>query len=206
MTYTQTKPLSFDEFLAKYPEDGKLYELVDGEIVEMRPIGAHQNVVRFIAKSFDRQVDRLDLDYVVEQSATIKTITKDGWEQGRNPDVSVIDGAVWDAHLSDYAALREPIQLAVEVVSTNWRDDYIDKLDEYQRLGIREYWIVDYRAIASMKYIGVPKVPTISVYLLENSQYKSTQFRGEELIISATFPELKLTVDRLVAASLPRQR
>jgi Uma2 family endonuclease len=28
----------------------------------------------------------------------------------------------------------------------NWDNDYIDKLDEYQRLGILEYWIVDYLA------------------------------------------------------------
>ena len=206
MTYTQTKPLSFDEFLEKYPEDGKVYELVDGEIVEMRATKAYDSVASYILFAFYDEVKRLDLDYVLQQTAAVKTITKDGWEQGRNPDVSVIDGAVWDVHLSDYAALREPIALAVEVVSTNWRDDYIDKLDEYQRLGIREYWIVDYRAIASMKYIGAPKVPTISIYLLENGQYQATQFRGEESIISAIFPELNLTVDRVVAASLPRQR
>jgi Uma2 family endonuclease len=47
-------------------------------------------------------------------------------------------------YLSDYAAFTEPIQLAVEVVSTNWEDDYEDKLDEYERLGIAEYWIIDY--------------------------------------------------------------
>jgi Uma2 family endonuclease len=60
----------------------------------------------------------------------------------------------------------EPIQLAVEVVSTNWEDDYIDKLDEYQRLGIAEYWIVDYLAIGSRNYLGNPKVPTVFVYQL----------------------------------------
>jgi Uma2 family endonuclease len=37
------------------------------------------------------------------------------------------------------AAFVEPLELAVEVVSTNWEDDYIDKLDECQRLGIPEY-------------------------------------------------------------------
>ena len=68
------------------------------------------------------------------------------------------------------------------------------------------YWILDYGAIASMKYIGSPKVPTISVYILENSQYQCNQFRGENLVISATFTELKLTVNRIVAASLSRQR
>jgi hypothetical protein len=28
-------------------------------------------------------------------------------------------------------------------VSTNWRDDYLMKLGEYEKLGIAEYWIVD---------------------------------------------------------------
>jgi Uma2 family endonuclease len=74
----------------------------------------------------------------------LATLTKDGKEQGRHPDVSVVSLEVWRSNRFAYSALREPIQLAVEVVSTNWEDGYIDKLDEYQRLGIAEYWIVDY--------------------------------------------------------------
>ncbi|WP_448561002.1 Uma2 family endonuclease [Trichothermofontia sp.] len=53
--------------------------------------------------------------------------------------------------------MREPIQLVVEVVSTNWEDDYIDKLDKYDRLDISEYWIVDYLALGSRRYLGNPK-------------------------------------------------
>ncbi len=59
-------------------------------------------------------------------------------EQGRHPDVSVVDKTLWDSNPAAYTAFREPLQLAVEVVSTNWEDDYIDKLDEYQRLGISD--------------------------------------------------------------------
>lgn len=206
MTPAQTKPLTFEEFLEQYPEDGGIYELVDGEIVEMRATRAHSNVARYIAKCFDREVERLNLGYVVERTATVRTTTKDGREQGRNPDISVIDEALWDSDLSAYAALREPLQLAVEVVSSNWRDDYIDKKDEYERLGILEYWIVDYLALASAEYIGQPKVPTVSVYRLVEGQYQVTQFRNDERIVSPTFPELEIAVASIVAASLPRAR
>ena len=93
------------------------------------------------------------------------------------------------------------MQIAVEVVSTNWEDDYLDKLNEYQRLGIAEYWIVDYLAIASRSYLGNPKVPTVFVYLLDdNGVYQSNAYQAEELIISKTFPELKLTTAQILAA------
>jgi Uma2 family endonuclease len=131
----------------------------------------------------------------------IKTVTKDGLEQGRNPDVSVIDRTIWRSNRSDYNALEVPIQLAVEVTSTNWEDDYVDKLEEYQRLGISEYWIVDYLAIASRAYLGNPKIPTIFVYSLdEKGQYQKTQFRGTDRIISPTFSELSLTAEQVLNA------
>ena len=62
----------------------------------------------------------------------------------RHPDVSVVDKTIWSANPRAYSALFKPLKLAVEIVSTNWEDDYIDKRDEYQRLGILEYWIIDY--------------------------------------------------------------
>ena len=60
-------------------------------------------------------------------------------------------------------------------------------------MGIEEYWIVDYLGIGGRKFIGYPKRPTFTVYTLENGEYKPTQFRENQLIKSATFPELELT-------------
>jgi Uma2 family endonuclease len=200
MTTTTKQKLSFDQFLEQCPEEG-LYELVNGEIVEVRATRNHDDVADFTADSFKDEIKRLNLNYVVKNTAVIRTFTKDGTEQGRKPDVSVIDRTVWRSKRSDYNALEEPIQIAVEVTSTNWDDDYIDKLDEYQRLGIPEYWIVDYLAIGSREYLGNPKIPTIFVFLLDSEgKYQRTQFKGDERIVSPTFPELTLTAAQLLNA------
>ncbi|MCC5651168.1 Uma2 family endonuclease [Nostoc sp. XA013] len=196
-TYTKQR-LTFDDFLEQCPEEG-LYELVDGEIVEVRATRNHDDVADFAADSFKDEIKRLNLNYVVKITAVLKTITANGIEQGRKPDVSVIDKDVWRSNRSAYSALEEPIQLAIEITSTNWEDDYIDKLDEYQRLGITEYWIIDYLAIGSREYLGNPKVPAIFVFLLDSEgKYQRTQFRGSERIVSRTFPKLALTAEQIL--------
>lgn len=198
MIATVTKKLTFDQFLVEGPEDG-LYELVDGEIVEMNATRNHDDVADFTSDSFKDEIKRLNLNYVVRLTTAIRTVTKAGIEQGRRPDVSVIDRDLWRSNRSAYAALREPIQLAVEVTSTNWDDDYIDKLDEYRCLGIPEYWIVDYLAIGSRDFLGNPKVPTVFVYLLDaDGNYQKTAFKGSERIVSRTFPELMLTAEQVM--------
>ncbi|MEG4997955.1 Uma2 family endonuclease [Microcoleus sp. B4-D4] len=200
MVQTKTK-LTFADFLEKYPDGSGIYELVNGEIVKVEATRAHKNVARFLVKSFDRESDRLGLDYIVDKDIVLRTVTASKQEQGRNPDVGVVKASVWNSNVRGYGALTEPIQLAVEVTSTNWEDDYVDKLDEYQRLGICEYWIVDYLAIASRAYLGNPKIPTVFVYSLENGSYLVQSFRGNERIISKTFPELEITVEQLVLSS-----
>ena len=200
MVQTKTK-LTFAEFLEKYPDGSGIYELVNGEIVKVEATRAHKNVARFLVKSFDRESDRLGLDYIVDKDIVFRTVTASGQEQGRNPDVGVVKASVWNSNVRGYGALTEPIQLAVEVTSTNWEDDYVDKLDEYQRLGICEYWIVDYLAIASRAYLGNPKIPTVFVYYLENGSYLVQSFTGNERIISKTFPELEITVEQIVLSS-----
>ncbi|MFB2980813.1 Uma2 family endonuclease [Microseira sp. BLCC-F43] len=201
MVTTPVKKLTFAEFLEQYPDGYGIFELVNGEIVRVEPTRSHKNVARFIMLSFNDEIRRLNLDYIADQTVLIRTVTANGQEQGRNPDVSVVKASLWNSNVTAYGALIEPIQLAVEVTSTNWDDDYVDKLDEYQRLGIAEYWIVDYLAIASRNYLGNPKVPTVFVYHLIEGQYQVTSFRGDDKIISLTFPELEITVEQVVNSS-----
>lgn len=192
--------LNFEQFLEQCPEDGR-YELIDGKMVKNLATRIHYDVAWLILKSFDREIDRLQLNYVVNDIAAVLTTNKKGKEQGRHPDVSVIDRTVWRSDRLNYRGMEEPIQLVVEVVSTNWEDDYIDKLDEYERLGIPEYWIVDYLAIGSRDYLGDPKEPSVLVFSLDaEGKYQLTRFQGDDQIISTTFPELKLTVEQIISA------
>ncbi|NKB18172.1 MAG: Uma2 family endonuclease, partial [Pseudanabaena sp. CRU_2_10] len=87
-------------------------------------------------------------------------------------------------------------------------DDYIDKLDEYERLGIREYWIVDYLAHGSRNYLGNPKEPSVFVFVLDaEGKYQFTRFQNSDSlqdasrrIISPTFPELAIAVEQILQA------
>ena len=201
MVTTSLKKLTFEEFLAKYPDGEGTFELVNGEIIPVEATRAHKNVARYLVKAFDQENERLGLNYIVDKDIIIQTTNSAGEAQGRNPDVSVVKASVWNANVTAYGALREPIQLAVEVCSTNWDDDYIDKLEEYERLGIPEYWIVDYLAIASRDYLGYPKQPTVFVHQLVKRKYQVQSFKGTSMIQSSTFQDLKLTVDQIINAS-----
>ncbi len=194
----QTKSkLTYENFVRLSLTDGR-YEFIDGEVVKVVNTRQHEDVVAFTYKKFDQEIDRLNLDLVARQNVSIRTLSNSK-KQSRVSDVSVIDREFWRSNPSDYSPLLKPIQLAVEVASNNWDDDYIDKFDEYQRLGISEYWIVDYLAIASRDFLGNPKVPTVFVNLLdENGKYQTTKFTDDDQIISRTFPELELTAAQIL--------
>ena len=200
MTTTTLTKLDFGQFLQQRPDDG-VYELVNGEIVKVEVIRARKNVARYLMFGFNDEIRRLQLDYIVDKDIVIRTVTNKGDQRGRNPDVSVVSASLWNSNVTTYGALIDAIQLAVEVISTNWEDDYIDKLEEYENLGIKEYWIVDYLAIASRSYLGNPKLPTIFVYELIDGKYQVKAFTGTEKIISPTFSELNITVEDVIKAS-----
>lgn len=54
-------------------------------------------------------------------------------------------------------------KLVAEVIITNWQDDYAKKVEDYAFLKIAKYWIVDFRALRNLKFIGSPKQPTFTV-------------------------------------------
>ncbi|MEZ2227382.1 Uma2 family endonuclease [Microcoleus sp.] len=206
MIQTISKTITFDEFVAWYPENSvHKYELHNGVIVEM-PLGTgdHSDVTGFINLKLAVEIDRRELPYSIPGDCLLK-LSRD--EAGYQPDVIVLDRTAL-ANEPRYKkesviTMGSSVRLAVEVVSTNWRDDYFFKAFDYEEMGIPEYWIVDYLGLGGRKFIGNPKQPTLSVYQLVDGEYQVKQFRGSERVESLTFPELKLTAEQIFRAGLP---
>lgn len=197
------KPITFEEFLEWKPDGGR-YELHDGVIVEMQPVGEHEEINAFLARKLNVEFERLALPYLIPKQALVKVADR---ESGYSPDVLVVNQKnlssepLWKK--SSTVTQAASIPLVIEVVSTNWNDDYGHKLADYETLGIPEYWIVDYLALGGRRYIGNPKQPTISIYYLVEGEYQVNQFRGADRIQSPTFPELNLTALQIFQAGNP---
>jgi Uma2 family endonuclease len=194
--------LTFDEFIAWLPESSEnRYELHNGLIREMPKPGKHSLVAGFMAQKLNNAIDAAQLPYVIPKECIVRSAIS---ESGYEPDVIVLDEPAlvdepqWES--GSILTLGKSIKLIVEVVSTNWRDDYFTKLSEYEALGISEYWIADYAALGGRRFIGNPKQPTLTVAHLVDGEYELQTFQGEDPILSPTFPDLVLTVDRVFAA------
>ncbi len=64
-------------------------------------------------------------------------------------------------------------------------------------MGIAEYWIVDYRALGAIRYIGKPKQPTVTICKLIEGEYQMEKFVKGDLLKSHIFPQLELTSDAI---------
>ena len=120
------------------------------------------------------------------------------------PDVTVVDRdeLTTEPLWSDQSILTlgSSIQFVTEVVSSNWQYDYARKVEDYTVLGIPEYWIADYAGLGGTRHIGKPKQPTLSICTLVNGEYEIRQLQGNEIVVSLTFPELKLTAEQMLRA------
>lgn len=203
MTQTFPELLTFKEFIEWYPNDGKRYELHRGVIIEMPPpTGQHEKVVGFIARKLTVEFDRLNRAYTIPKTALVKTPTA---ESAYSPDVLLLnlDNLDNESLFQQQSTVTQAasVPLVVEVVSTNWRDDYYNKLRDYEEMGIPEYWIADYAALGARKFIGNPKQPTIFVCELVDGEYQMTAFQGNTVIVSPTFPQLNLTAQQIFDAA-----
>ncbi|MHC5599834.1 MAG: Uma2 family endonuclease [Nostoc sp.] len=194
------KLVTFDEFVAKHPDNtGKRYELYDGVIVEMpQPTGYHEQIIVFLVQKFILEYSRISLPYGIPKTVLVKPLES---ESAYSPDVlilnlpNLVNEPLWKKEST--VSQAESIPLVVEVVSSNWRDDYLKKAADYEAVGIPEYWIVDYAALGGRRFIGNPKQPTVSLYTLIEGEYQVSQFQGNNRIISPLFPELNLTAEQI---------
>jgi Uma2 family endonuclease len=194
------QPVSFDEFIAGYPENSEFrYELHRGVIIEMpKPRGEHSEIAGFTHDELAFEIRRSQLPYFIPKECVIKIADDTGYE----PDVIVLDRAALESEprwkASSTVENGPSIKLVVEVVSTNWQNDYELKMTEYEMLGIAEYWIMDYAGLGGIRHLGKPKQPTLTIATLVDGEYETCMFRGAERLVSLAFPNLSATAAELM--------
>lgn len=186
-----TKKLTFAEYL-KY-DDGtdNLYELVDGELVAMLGTGKHGAVTEFLNDKFKDEAKRKGLPWTSKDMRIgIRSPRGGRWDTSRIPDVTVLTIEQWKSLANREAVIElgeAPPILVVEVVSESTKTtDYRSKRSEYAVLDIPEYWIVD------------PLSDLVTVCTLTEGFYDAVEFRGDEKIVCATFPELELSAAQVL--------
>ena len=201
VSVVQSKSLTVEQFLAQFGDDNR-YELIDGEVFDLEPTGPHEQVAAFIDRKLNVQIDTASLPWFVLQRGILQPL---GAFTAFRPDIMVVDS---DALAQEPLWLRESIltlsssvKFAAEVVSSNWQNDYARKFEDYAILGISEYWIVDYEGLGGEAFIGRPKQPALTVCTLsDDGRYQTQMLRGNQIIISPTFPDLTLTAAQILNA------
>jgi Uma2 family endonuclease len=196
MTYTLATPLTVDQFIAQYGNESR-YELADGELIDMEPTGPHETVSGKLAIQIGIAIAQAKHPWFIPRTCLVQPFSDVA--TARRPDIIVIDETLLD---NEPLWQRQPvitsgrsIKLVVEVVSTNWETDYARKVEEYALLGIPEYWIVDYRGLGGISFIGKPKQPTFTVCQLDQDEYRQHQYRLGEPISSGLLPDLQLRLN-----------
>ncbi len=177
---------TFDDYLSYNDNSDKLYELFNGELIEVPPESGYN--VQIANRLFLIFALMLGSDRVRGHGLELEVR---GEPKNRYPDLTIIRQEHIE-QLSKRNTIRlsmEPPLLVVEVVSPVriQRDrDYIAKRMQYQDCGIPEYWIVD------------PQTQTILVLELSGDSYTEVgSFTGEDLVVSSRFRELNLRVSQV---------
>jgi Uma2 family endonuclease len=181
--------ITFEEYLLYEGEIDVRYELFEGQLEAMTPSTAlHQMICEFLAAVFQRQSVQSNLALVAKTNIGVRT----NIDSSRIPDVIVCTRLLWEGLTRRGGAgvfnAGEVPQLIVEVVSEDWRQDYIRKRAEYALINTPEYWVVD------------PQKQRVWILTEPNSEngYERAEFVSGQTIVSTVFPELVLGVDEIL--------
>ena len=142
------QPRNYPKFtsadLAVLPEDGKLYEIIEGELlVSRQPNWHHQFTCSQIFRYLQDWNETTGLGVANNAPGVIFAEDDDV-----APDVMWASNERLAQILGEDGKLHASPELMVEVMSPGWSNQIRDrqtKLKLYSRRGVQEYWIVDWQ-------------------------------------------------------------
>jgi Uma2 family endonuclease len=165
------------------PDDGRRYEIIEGELYEMpAPSWAHATVIANLISAL--------VPLVVMLGGRWRTAPLDVFFQGADPvqpDIIVLLPES-QAHPTE-RGVEGPPDLLIEVLSpSNRGHDLLTKRALYARAGVREYWLVD------------PDARTIEILALDRDAFHlAIAVSGGETPVSPLLGPLPTTVAALFA-------
>ena len=204
MTATASKFLTFEEWLTYEDGSDTRYELDRGVLVEMgQARGRHGDIMEFLSDQFKIEISRMGYPWVSKMGGQVAVrVPQVGRrDTSRVPDVVVLPIEQWEA-MADREAVIElsepPPRLVVEVVSTGTEiTDHRKKRAEYNIVGIPCYVLVDWTDFNQNKK---PVDKRVTVLTLVEGLYDEEVYRGDEIVLIPTFPDLKLTANQIITA------
>jgi Uma2 family endonuclease len=162
----------------------KHYEVIDGQIVEEPPLGAHET---WIASRLDQSLGyHATINRMGRVATEMLFVIDRGRSLRRRPDVAFVSRERWalNIQIPRENAWDVVPDLAVEITSpTDMIDDLMDKLEEYFRAGVRLAWVI----YPKHRKVYVYDSPT-SVRILQV---------GDELDGGAVLPGFRMTLATL---------
>jgi Uma2 family endonuclease len=189
MTQAKQRFQSFEDYLSYDDGTDNLYELFNGELIQMPPESGGN--VQIANRLFLLFALMLGTDRVRGHGLELEV---SGEPRNRYPDLTIIRPEHIE-QLKQRNTIRlsmAPPLLVIEVVSPGelqHNRDYIAKRAQYQACGIPEYWIIN------------PETQTILVLTLTETPYTEVgTFSGDEKVQSPQFADLNLTANQIFAA------
>ncbi len=195
MTIATAKRMSLEDFLTYDDDTPTRYELEDGILIDM---GTESPLNTWIAVFLIQHFTQLGLK--TSQFGLKHLIQVDSpYVTARDPDLVIHSKdsatALSDGRKEACLKLGEPNPLLIiEAISPgtestgNYKRDYERKPKEYAKRGIPEMWQID------------PARSWVRVGTLLNGTYEFKTFKGNDKIISPTFPNLTLTAKAILTA------
>lgn len=179
--------ISFEDFLVKY--DGQFAEWRDGEVIlNMTASDRHQDLVRFLTIIIGVFVEENDLG-IIRTAPLVMKLSKE--KRGREPDLFFVSKK--NLHRLKKNYLDGAADLVIEIISPESRGrDRGDKFYEYEKEGVKEYWLIDYER----KQVEFYNLDKKGIYQLSPAD-KNNVFHSQVL------KNLELKVDWLWQEKLP---
>jgi Uma2 family endonuclease len=171
------------------PDDGKRYEIIDGDLyMSKQPHWHHQTTCFHVA--------RVLREWNITTGAGRINIAPGvifAEDDDVAPDVVWISRQRFENSLGAEGHLHATPELVVEVLSPGWKNERRDreaKLKLYSRRGVEEYWLVDWRAHKVEVYRRKRRMLRLVESLYQNDKLQTPVLPGFECVVAEFFEDV----------------